>query len=213
VPKDTFFNLAEEKQEKIMRSAVSEFLNHGFEKGNVGDIAKNAGVSKGSMYQYFENKKEIFLFCVRWATELILKKYDKYTIAKEKNINIFDFFYISSKEMWVQLREERELIIFIQDVFLGKYSLKDESMGYIMKISDEYMLKLIQNGKNNGYIRKDIDDNLLSIFMTGASIKYKEYIMNKARDAGEDIIDENYEVWENEIKALVELLKNGMGQK
>lgn len=214
MPKGTFFNLNEEKQEKIMRSAISEFLNYGFEKGNVGDIAKNSGIAKGSMYQYFDNKKEIFLFSVRWAMELLLKKYDKYIIVKEKNINIFDFFYDSSKEMWTQLKEEREIIIFVQDVFLGKYnSMKDESMSYIMKVSDEYVLKLIRDGKTNGYIRKDIDDNLLSIFMTGASMKFKEYLMNKSRNAGADIIDETYEVYEREIKDLVELLKNGMGQK
>jgi AcrR family transcriptional regulator len=62
MPKETFFNLNEEKQEKVMRSAISEFLKHGFEKGNIGDIAKNAGVAKGSIYQYFENKRELFLY-------------------------------------------------------------------------------------------------------------------------------------------------------
>lgn len=48
-----------------MRAAIGEFLKHGFEKANVGDIAKNAGVAKGSMCQYFENKKE--LLCSPWA--------------------------------------------------------------------------------------------------------------------------------------------------
>jgi len=214
VPKETFFSLHAEKQDKVMRSAISEFLRNGFEKGNVGNIAKNAGVAKGSMYQYFENKKELFLFSVRWAIELIMKKYDKYLAVKEKDINIFDYFYQSSREMWLQLREERELVIFIQDVFLGKYStMTDESMSYLMKVSDEYVLKLIQDGKSSGYIRKDIDDNLLVIFLIGASMKFKEYLMNKARNSGEDIIDEDFEVYEREIKAMIDLLKNGMEVK
>ena len=214
MPKETFFSLHAEKQDKVMRSAISEFLRNGFEKGNVGNIAKNAGVAKGSMYQYFENKKELFLFSVRWAIELIMKKYDKYLAVKEKDINIFDYFYQSSREMWLQLREERELVIFIQDVFLGKYStMTDESMSYLMKVSDEYVLKLIQDGKSSGYIRKDIDDNLLVIFLIGASMKFKEYLMNKARNSGEDIIDEDFEVYEREIKAMIDLLKNGMEVK
>jgi hypothetical protein len=84
-------------------------------------------------------------------------------------------------------------------------------MTYMMKLSNEYILKLIQDGKRNGSIRKDIDDNILNIFITGASMKFKEYLMNRARTAGEDIVDEAYEVYEKEIEALIELLKNGIG--
>ena len=212
MPKDTFYNLPFEKQEKVMRSAISEFINQGFEKANVGAIAKNAGVAKGSMYQYFENKRELFLFSVRWSMEFLVKKYDKYITLKDKELSVFDFFYQNSKDMWLQMRDERELVIFIQDVFLGKYnSLSDESMTYMIKLSDEYLLNLIKAGKSNGSIRKDIDDNILSLFITGVSFKIKEYLMKKARNLGEDIVDEDFEVYEKEIKAMIELLKNGMG--
>lgn len=212
MPKDTFFNLPLEKQEKVMRSTISEFLLHGFEKGNVGDIAKNAGVAKGSMYQYFENKKELFLFSVRWSIELLVKKYDKFINMEDKEMDIFDFFYQNAKDVWLQMKDEREIVIFIQDVFLGKYnSMTDESMAYMIKASDEYLLNLIKDGKENGSIRKDIDDNILSLFITGVTFKIKEYLMNKARELGEDIIDEKFEINEKEIKAMIELLKNGMG--
>lgn len=38
MPKKTFFNLEEKKKESIMRSAVNEFSERGFEKANVGNI-------------------------------------------------------------------------------------------------------------------------------------------------------------------------------
>lgn len=212
MPKDTFMNLPPEKQEKIMRSAIREFLTHGFEKGNVGDIAKNAGVAKGSMYQYFENKKELFLFSVRWSLEFFMKKNEKYLIMQDKEMDIFDFLYNNAKNSWYQMTEERDIVIFMQDIFLGKYSsLTDESMAYIIKLSDEYLLNLIRDGKNNGSIRKDIDDNILSLFITGVSFKIKEYLMNRARSLGEDIVDEEFGVFEKEIKDMIELLRNGMG--
>ena len=214
MPKETFLNLPLEKQEKVMRAAISEFLKHGFEKGNVGDIAKNAEVAKGSMYQYFENKKELFLHSVRWSLELFANKYGKVINIENKDVDIFDFFYKNAKDMWFQMKDEREIVIFIQDVFLGKYnSLTDESMAHMMKVSDEFILKLIKNGKDNGSIRKDIDDKILSLFITGVSFKIKEYMMNKARSLGEDLIDEDFEANEKEIKAMIELLKNGMGEK
>jgi AcrR family transcriptional regulator len=215
MPKETFFNLSEEKQGNVMRAAINEFSKHGFEKGNIGDIAKNAGVAKGSIYQYFENKKELFLYSVKWSLELLTKKYEKYLVITNKEKNIFDYLYESSRTIIIQMREERELVIFIQDVFLGKYkSLMDESMEYMMKFSDEYTIQIIRQGKENGCIRKDIDDKLLCLFVTGVSYKFKEYIMNKARVLGEDLIDEDFEAYDNEIKTLIELMKNGMmGEK
>lgn len=212
MPKDTFLNLSTEKQEKVMRSAISEFLMHGFEKGNIGNIAKNAGVAKGSMYQYFENKRELFLFSVQWSMKLLMEKSKKYITLQDKQMDIFDFLYKNSKDSWLQMREEREIVIFMQNVVLGKYNnFVDESMAYITKLSDEYLLNLIRDGKENGSIRKDIDDNILSLFITGVSFKIKEYLMNKARSLGEDIVDEEFEVFEKEVTALIELLKNGMG--
>jgi AcrR family transcriptional regulator len=214
MPKNTFFNLPSEKQEKVMRSAISEIIKCGFEKANVGDIAKNAGVSKGSMYQYFKNKRELFLFSVKWSMDLLMKKYDKQITMKDKQLDIFEFFYKNSKDSLLQMKEERELVIFIQDVFLGKYSsLTDESMVYMIKLSDEYLLNLIKDGKNNGSIRKDIDDKILSLFITGVTFKIKEYLMNKARSLGEDIVDGGFQVYEKEINDMIELLKNGMGGK
>ncbi len=212
MPKETFINLSPEKQEKVMRSAISEFLKHGFEKGNIGDIAKNAGVAKGSMYQYFDNKKELFLFCLKWSMELLLKKNDKHITMQNKEMDVFVFLYQNSKAAWLQLKEEREIVIFMQNIFLGKYnSFADDSMSYITKLSDEYLLNLIKDGKNNGSIRNDIDDTILSLFITGVSFKIKEHLMNQARSLGEDIVDEDFEVFEKEIITLIELLKNGIG--
>lgn len=211
MPKETFFNLNNEKQEKIMRAAINEFLNHGFENGNIGEIAKTAGVAKGSMYQYFENKRELFLFSIKWSIEFITKKYEKFLSIPTTKVNIFDYLYESSNTIVQQLKEERELVIFIQDIFLGKYkSQMDDSMEYMLKYSEEYTLQIIRHGKENGYIREDIDDQLLCLFVTGVSFKFKEYLMNKARTMGEDIIDEPFAAYEEVTKAMIELMKYGM---
>jgi AcrR family transcriptional regulator len=211
MPKDTFHNLEEDKKERIMRAAIGEFSRHGFEKGNIGNAAKNAGVSKGSMYQYFENKKELFLYCVQWSSELFMKKYNITAELPGKAANFFDYILESSKTLFSQMREERELVIFLQDVFLGKYkNLMSESMEYMQRISDELMLQFIRQGKENGYIRKDIDDELLCIFAAAVTYKFKEHTLNKARSLGEDILDVPFEALEGEYRAMIELMKNGM---
>ncbi len=214
MPKETFLNLLDEKQEKVMRAAISEFIEHGFEQAKIGTIAKNAGVAKGSMYQYFENKKELFLFSVEWSIKLLMQKFGQNMVEETKRVNLFDYFFINVKEIWEQMKDEREMVIFVQDVFLGKYSnLTDESMSYMMKVSDEYMMQIIHESVINGYVRDDIDENILRIFMTGVTFKIKEYIMLKARDAGGDMVDEDYEEAEKDVFAMLDLLKHGMASK
>ncbi len=213
MPKQTFLSLPDEKREKIMRAGIHQFIRYGYEKGNVGEIAKAAGVAKGSMYQYFEDKKELFLYSVQWTMELLLKKYAPMMIAQEEG-SIFDFLEKNARDILFQMKEERELVIFIQDVFLGKYhTLTDESMEYVIKMSEEHMQRMITVGKKNGSIRNDISDPILKLYITGVSFKIKEYLMSKARSEGEDIIDEDYGKIEKEVAEMMELLKNGMGGK
>jgi len=212
VPKDTFFNLSLEKQEKVIRSAISEFLKHGFEKANVGVIAKQAGVAKGSIYQYFDNKKELFLHAVNWSMKLLMNKYQKNVISM--NIDIFTYFYETAAPLMQMLREEKEPAVFVQEVFLGRYgSVKDESMAAMLKVADNYVLGLVRQGKENGSVRKDIDDQTLAMFMTAVSIKLKENLLNKAKSAGDDIIGGGFDKYINYIKDMMELLKNGMGDR
>ncbi|WP_077852659.1 TetR/AcrR family transcriptional regulator [Clostridium felsineum] len=214
MPKQTFYNLITEKQEKIMRSAINEFLNNGYEKGNIGNIAKNAGVAKGSMYQYFENKKELFLFCIQWASTLIVQKYGNFSAYKEKEINLFDYIYESTTAMWFQIKEERNVITFIQNAFMGNYgSVTEEATKSMMEISNTYTLNLIRDGKKHGYIRKDIDDMMLLMFMTGAFAKIREYLFKKSDNLGQNILDEDFEEYKKQSKAMLDLIKNGMGAK
>lgn len=210
MPKETFFNLNSDKQEKILRAAVHEFLTLGFEGGKIGNIAKSAGVAKGSMYQYFENKKELFMHTVHWGVNILFTKYGGGALNEG---NIFDYFYRTSRQMVQQLKDERELALFIQDVFLGKHSMADESMKVMMKAADDYTLKLIREGKKNGSIRPDMDDNILAMFMIGATAKIKEYVLNRAKAEGMDVVDQGIEKFESDISAMLELLKNGMGAK
>lgn len=214
MPKETFFNLSEDKQEKVLRAAINEFVNSGYEKGNIGEIAKKAGVAKGSMYQYFENKKELFSYSVRWALEQIEKKYSPLRPAAGERANFFDSFYDSSKLLWLQINEEKEIAMFITDLFLGKYdSIAAEEKEMMLKASTHQMVQMIKEGKENGYFRKDIDEELLLIFLSGASLKYKEYFLKKAENEGEIFSEKQFDKYDAEIRSFFDLLMNGMGDK
>ena len=48
------------KRRQIVEGARAIFLAHGFDAASMNDIARAAGVSKGTLYVYFENKEQLF---------------------------------------------------------------------------------------------------------------------------------------------------------
>jgi len=61
MPKQTFLNLPEEKRETIVNAAVEEFAEYGLENASTNRIVKNSHIAKGSFYQYFEDKVDVFM--------------------------------------------------------------------------------------------------------------------------------------------------------
>ncbi len=50
-----------EFQTKIFESAIKFFLRYGFKKTSVDEIAEDAGIGKGTIYNYFKNKEDLFI--------------------------------------------------------------------------------------------------------------------------------------------------------
>lgn len=49
-----------DKKEQILHAALEVFARQGLEKGKIADIAEQAGIGKGTIYEYFHSKEEIF---------------------------------------------------------------------------------------------------------------------------------------------------------
>lgn len=62
MPKQTFLNLPEEKRNIVASAAINEFAEYGFEAASINRIVANSGISKGSFYQYFEDKRDVFMY-------------------------------------------------------------------------------------------------------------------------------------------------------
>ena len=48
------------KRRQIIEGARQVFLTQGFDAASMGEIARQAGVSKGTLYVYFTSKEELF---------------------------------------------------------------------------------------------------------------------------------------------------------
>lgn len=62
MPTTTFFNLPEEKREKILCAIREEFSRVQFDKVSINKIVKAAGISRGSFYQYFADKYDMLSY-------------------------------------------------------------------------------------------------------------------------------------------------------
>lgn len=65
MPKPTFENLPEEKRRRLIEVAEEEFAQATYDTASISRIARRAGIAKGSLYQYFENKLDLY----RWLLE------------------------------------------------------------------------------------------------------------------------------------------------
>jgi TetR/AcrR family transcriptional regulator len=83
-----FLNLNLAKQEKILDAAISEFANKGFDKASTNEIVKKAGISKGILFHYFKNKKNLFIFVYDYAMELCMDEFFKKVDEEERDIFI-----------------------------------------------------------------------------------------------------------------------------
>ena len=62
MPTTTFFNLPPEKREKLLRCARAEFARAPFADASVNRIIRAAGIPRGSFYQYFRDKGDLFRY-------------------------------------------------------------------------------------------------------------------------------------------------------
>ena len=64
MPKSTFYNLSEDKKQKIEEAIKEEFSKHSANKVSISNIIEKAGIPRGSFYQYFEDKDDALRYII-----------------------------------------------------------------------------------------------------------------------------------------------------
>ena len=88
MPKSTFHNLPQEKRQRIEAAAIDEFAEQGFQGASISQIVSQAGIAKGSFYQYFEDKRDLFLHLV----DLVAQEKTAYFQSRQPPHPDLDFF-------------------------------------------------------------------------------------------------------------------------
>lgn len=84
-----FAKLAPEQQQKILRAAVDEFAAHGFHDASLNRIIEAAGISKGSLYYYFDGKDDLYVYAVRTELEGLFARLGPFPLPDEESPDAF----------------------------------------------------------------------------------------------------------------------------
>lgn len=68
MPKETFYNLDQEKKSKITEVLISEFSEKPFAEVSVKTIVERLGIARGSFYQYFDNLEDSYFYILDQET-------------------------------------------------------------------------------------------------------------------------------------------------
>lgn len=88
MPRLTFFNLPEQKKQTLLDAAIEEFSRVPLSEASIANIVKAADIPRGSFYQYFENKEDLYFYLLN---EELKEKRQKYINKLEKHRG--DIFY------------------------------------------------------------------------------------------------------------------------
>jgi AcrR family transcriptional regulator len=96
MPKQTFFNLEFETRQAIVKAAVEEFAQFPFEQASLTKIVEKCGIAKGSMYQYFEDKRDLYLYVVDLAYEQKRAYVGRAFAIKGDIFSVLEAYYLQS---------------------------------------------------------------------------------------------------------------------
>ena len=188
-----------QKRQDILNSAMALFKDKGFHNTKVEDIALSAGVGKGTLYEYFENKQDVFdEACIEYVDVIIESiKYisNMDDTFKNKLLILFNG----------KLKMESEFAdMNIDNILSNKNIISEKTIKTIIgKISEMYNIicNIIDQGKEEGIVINNIQSEIIACMLIGTM---GEYLRLKSHM-------KEHEIKEDDV--IFDLLYNGFAAK
>ena len=133
MPNPTFFNIPDEKREKLIQAIKDEFARVSFDEVSINKIIQNAEIPRGSFYQYFNGKNDMLEFILMDYMKRMFHHIKDYLI--NNNGNIFDMFY-EILDFSISFTKEEKDYAFYKNLFAD------------MKVNTEFYLKMPKPAMN-----------------------------------------------------------------
>lgn len=183
--KTAYFKITDEKRKRIESSAMEEFAHHSFNEASLNNIIKKAGISKGGMFKYIDDKTDIYLHVFEIAMEAFFSNQNKFLNKDEPCIvsRVFQMVYNSKsfyldEPLYFQLMTQGTIDFnspcydqlavmrhdmlneqreaLLENVDWNQYSVgKDKVLSYISTLFQGINIKLLQLLTGDGYYDLD----------------------------------------------------------
>ncbi|MBD5543944.1 MAG: TetR/AcrR family transcriptional regulator [Lachnospiraceae bacterium] len=97
--KEKFFDLKKEKQDRIINGALKVFALNGYKRASTDEMVKEAGISKGLLFHYFESKRGVYLFVCQYSA-----KYLAMELSRAVGMQETDFFELQKQMELAKMR-------------------------------------------------------------------------------------------------------------
>jgi len=156
----------EERPAEILAAALKTFSSKGFAATKLSEVAKEAGVSKGTLYLYFESKEALFKAVV---SEFVLPQIARAEEQAQQNTGSIKLLMIKLLEQWRINVLETELSGITKMMIAEASNFPDLATFYLEHViqrTRRFVAKLIKLGIENGEFRQCNSDYAARAFLT-----------------------------------------------
>ncbi len=104
MPSDTFLRLNDEKKKKLLDASFKEFSLYNFNDASINRIIKEAGISRGSFYMYFIDKKDLYFYLLEQYGEILINNMKNELI--KNNGDLFKMFQDNIEESYNSFKHD-----------------------------------------------------------------------------------------------------------
>ena len=204
MPKDTFFNLNEKKQNRIVEAAIDEFSQNTFHKASVTSIIERAEIASGSFYQYFEDKEDLFKYIIEIISRRKLKYIDQEVLQNPSQLSFFEFLRKIYKGGIEFAKENPKLVSIGNDLMNSNCEVCNKIKEELKPQSNQFFKKILENAVERGDVKEDIDPEFTAKFLTSINYSLSDFIYEE-----EGLSEDVFEV----IEVLIGIIENGIKSK
>lgn len=205
-----FQSLSSEKREKIFTAAAEEFAEHGYKKASVNSIVKTAGISKGSLFQYFSTKRNLFDGLVDLASDQV-KIYLRKVREDTQGLSFFDRLdrLVRSGFEFIDRRPALSRIYFhlLQS---GDSPFGLERIVDLRRRGEGFLFDLLVEAQNNGELRKDLDTEKLAFILNSLLENLLRSYYLDHLSAGHGLYQGDPRTLDEWINTTVDFIRNGL---
>jgi len=201
LPKQTFFNLPEEKQETLIQAAKNEFSRVPLNEASIANIVKNAQIPRGSFYQYFEDKEDAFFYLLELGT--IANKEMFISLLQKTEGDIAETFIELFKQMLIEFKDQ-ENRSFFRNIFLNMNHKVERAFTEDMRLTEDFAE--VRDVINMEKLNIAHEHEVMHVAKIIGMVTVQNLIQNFAKEIPYDEAVKNYEF-------EVNLLKRGLYNK